>query len=236
MSSRISRFVFGGLASRDGGVAEACVAESALPPVSEKLRLPSAAHRLLSDERLVELLRAGDADALTQLFARHSARIFGVARRVLRNDAEAEDAVQQVFLEVYRSVEQFDAQRGGFERWLLMFAYHRIFNRRRQLVAKKFFATDPLDETWEQADAGDRTRRGCAVENSILVQQVLSGLKPRQRRTIELVYYEGLTAEEVAARTGETVRVVRHNLYRGLAKLREALARKGDAAEGKEAR
>jgi RNA polymerase sigma-70 factor, ECF subfamily len=57
----------------------------------------------------------------------------------------------------------------------------------------------------------------------VLVEQVLSHLKPRQRRTIELIYYEGLTADEVSLRTGETVRVVRHNLYRGLEKLREAL-------------
>jgi RNA polymerase sigma-70 factor (ECF subfamily) len=57
---------------------------------------------------------------------------------------------------------------------------------------------------------------------SVLVEQVLSALQPRQRRTIELVYYEGLTAEEVSKRTGESVRVVRHNLYRGLEKLRKA--------------
>jgi RNA polymerase sigma-70 factor (ECF subfamily) len=57
----------------------------------------------------------------------------------------------------------------------------------------------------------------------VLVEQILSHLQPRQRRTIELVYYEGLTADEVSLRTGETVRVVRHNLYRGLEKLRKAL-------------
>jgi len=61
------------------------------------------------------------------------------------------------------------------------------------------------------------------AEMLVLAGQVLSHLEPRQRRTIELIYYEGLTAEEVATRTGETVRVVRHNLYRGLEKLRKAL-------------
>jgi RNA polymerase sigma-70 factor (ECF subfamily) len=53
---------------------------------------------------------------------------------------------------------------------------------------------------------------------------VLVHLQPRQRRTIELIYYEGLTAEEVSIQTGETVRVVRHNLYRGLEKLRKSLS------------
>jgi RNA polymerase sigma-70 factor (ECF subfamily) len=58
---------------------------------------------------------------------------------------------------------------------------------------------------------------------SVLIEEVLSHLQLRQRRTLELIYYEGLTAEEVSIRTGETVRVVRHNLYRGLEKLRKAL-------------
>jgi RNA polymerase sigma-70 factor, ECF subfamily len=61
------------------------------------------------------------------------------------------------------------------------------------------------------------------VENAILVAQVLKSLQPRQRRTIELVYFEGLTAEEVSIKTGD-VRVVRHNLYRGLDKLRRAFS------------
>ena len=61
------------------------------------------------------------------------------------------------------------------------------------------------------------------AEISVLIEQALSHLQLRQRRTIELIYYEGLTAEEVAGRTGETVRVVRHNLYRGLEKLRAGI-------------
>jgi RNA polymerase sigma-70 factor (ECF subfamily) len=73
-------------------------------------------------------------------------------------------------------------------------------------------------------------------EMSLLVEQVLSTLQPRQRRTIELVYYEGLTAEEVSKRTGETVRVVRHNLYRGLEKLRKAFCANVSSASKGESR
>jgi RNA polymerase sigma-70 factor (ECF subfamily) len=68
------------------------------------------------------------------------------------------------------------------------------------------------------------------AEARVLVDEVLSHLQLRQRRTLELIYYEGLTAEEVSIRTGETVRVVRHNLYRGLEKLRKALC--GGASSG----
>jgi RNA polymerase sigma-70 factor (ECF subfamily) len=101
-----------------------------------------------------------------------------------------------------------------------MFAYHRTFNSRRSQIANRFFDTDPLEESVSGMRAPESERS--TAENSILVAQVLRGLQPRQRRTIELVYYEGLTAEEVANKTGESARVVRHNLYRGLDKLRKA--------------
>jgi RNA polymerase sigma-70 factor (ECF subfamily) len=154
------------------------------------------------------------------LFKRHSPLVFEISRRVLRNDAEAEDAVQQIFLDVFRSIHQFDPAKGTFKTWLLMFAYHRTFNCRRSQIANKFFETDPLEEV---SYALQRPAFGqSATENSVLVGQVLKSLQPRQRRTIELIYYEGLTAEEVSVKTGESVRVVRHNLYRGLEKLRIA--------------
>jgi RNA polymerase sigma-70 factor, ECF subfamily len=131
---------------------------------------------------------------------------------------------QQIFLDVFRSVQHFNPEKGDFKAWLLMFAYHRTFNRRRHLISIGFFVTDTLDDILPQLICGvERSSRYSSIEAGILIKQVLSNLQPRQRRTIELVYYEGLTAEEVSARTGETVRVVRHNLYRGLEKLRKTL-------------
>jgi RNA polymerase sigma-70 factor, ECF subfamily len=142
----------------------------------------------------------------------------------LRNGAEAEDAVQQVFVDVFRSIQQFDPEKGKFKTWLLMFAYQRILNCRRTLIANRFFDTDPFDELLpELLHQSEHSLGYSLAEMSVLVEQALSHLQLRQRRTIELIYYEGLTAEEVSIRTGETVRVVRHNLYRGLEKLRKAL-------------
>lgn len=172
-----------------------------------------------------------DSDSLTALFERHGPLLYAIARRILRNDAEAEDAVQQIFLDVFRSIQQFDPDRGEFKTWLLMFAYHRTFNRRRHLRATGFFSSDTLEEKLlHLAPNAGRTGGYQSIEASILIKQILSRLQDRQRRTIELVYYEGLTAEEVASRTGETVRVVRHNLYRGLEKLRGALSRRSGGA------
>lgn len=185
-------------------------------------------YNLRSDEDLAEALREGHADALTVLFKRHSRLVFGIARRILRLDAEAEDCVQQIFLDVFRSIERFDRSKGTFKVWLLMFAYHRTLNRRRSLAAARFFDTEPFEELLTSL-IEPHTFTDAKLHNSILLEKSLATLQPRQRRTIELTYYEGLTAEEIAERTGETVRVVRHNLYRGLEKLRQHLCKPAPA-------
>jgi len=225
MSSRLGRLMFGLLPARPADFGSGCMAEvpAAVPPATGE-RLAGLRPARLSDEALAEQLQRGNADALTLLFERHSPLLFGIAKRILRNGAEAEDAVQQVFLDVFRSIERYDSTKAEFKTWLLMFGYQRILNCRRRLVAKRFFDTEPFDEPF--ADLVQETGHvpGYSfAETSVLIDQVLSQLQLRQRRTIELVYYEGLTAAEVAHRTGETVRVVRHNLYRGLNKLRKLI-------------
>ena len=191
---------------------------------SEKSLLEQLRQRLCTDEELAAQLREGDADALTVLFNQHSIAVFGIAQRILGDAAEAEDAVQQIFLDVFRSIGQFKPEKGGFRAWLLIFAYHRSFNARRALCARRFFDTEPLEE--EQPEIYSQTagvRTLSYPEMRVLVEQALRSIPPRERRAIELVYYGGLTAEEVSTRTGETVRVARHNLYRGLDKLRRIL-------------
>jgi RNA polymerase sigma-70 factor (ECF subfamily) len=239
MSLRIARLVFGPLpagAAGFDGVIDAV--PQAISP-AESSPLGHLRQRLLSDEALVEHLQSGDTDALTVLFARHGPRLFGIARRILRNDSEAEDAVQQIFLDVFRSIQQFDPEKGAFNTWLFMFGYQRIFNRRRSLTANRFFDTDPFDELLPGLPREAERFPGFSLaETDILIEQVLSRLQFRQRRAIELVYYGGLTAEEISIRTGETVRVVRHNLYRGLEKLRKSVCGgspfEGSASKGGE--
>lgn len=156
-------------------------------------------------------LQSGDADALTVLFERHGPLVFRIAMRVLHNGADAEDAAQQTFIDIFRAANQFDPAKGAFKPWLLMFAYHRTFNLRRHLRIQltEDLPSDTLpSQVVPSADAG------------ISIREALGQIRPRQRRVIELTYFEGLTAKEVSTLTGESVRVVRHNLYRGLAKLR----------------
>jgi RNA polymerase sigma-70 factor (ECF subfamily) len=151
---------------------------------------------------------------------------------MLRNDGEAEETVQQVFLDVYRAISQFDSGKGTFKTWLLQFAYHRAINRREHLIAQQFYGWQDLDDILPELHEGTRgPLHQPSQELGYLIEQLLSTIKPRQRKVIELTFFYGLTAEEIANVTGETPSVVRHNLYRGMSKLRSALLERGQVCK-----
>jgi RNA polymerase sigma-70 factor (ECF subfamily) len=175
-----------------------------------------------SDTDLMDALRRGCNDALAVLFERHSALVFRIARAILRDDGEAEETVQRVFLDVFRAANQFNPARGSFKTWLLQYAYHRTINRREHLQANHFYNREELDELTPAEVFYGAGHLVCLPPQEVacLVEQVLALLEPRQRKVIELTYFEGLTAEEVANATGNSASSVRNNLYRGLSKLR----------------
>jgi RNA polymerase sigma-70 factor, ECF subfamily len=178
-----------------------------------------------SDTDLMDALRRGCNDALAVLFERHSALVFRIARAILRDDGEAEETVQRVFLDVFRAVNQFNPVRGSFKTWLLQYAYHRTINRREHLQAHHFYNREELDELAPAELFYGAGHLVCLPPQEVacLVEQVLALLEPRQRKVIELTYFEGLTAEEIAKATGNSASSVRNNLYRGLSKLRNAV-------------
>jgi RNA polymerase sigma-70 factor, ECF subfamily len=226
MSSRITRLlsVFPVLPEPNG---KECAADLP-PPITGSFSLGRLRLRLRTDEELIAELIEGESDALTVLFERHSPLVFRIARRVLRDDAEAEDAVQQVFLDVFRSAEQFDLLKGSFKSWLLQFAYHRSFNSRRRLRARGYYDSDNIEDVLPKQllEGATHPFPMASSDVTILVDQVLKLVQPRQRRALELTYCEGLTAEQASEVTGESVRVVRHNIYRGLETLRSVLCGK----------
>lgn len=187
--------------------------------------------KFASDEKLAQDLADGDADALTELYRRHCSLLFNVARRILHGDGEAEDVMQQAFLDVFRAIHQFRPEKGPFKTWLLMFAYQRALNHRRTLRAQQFFCSDSLDDSMLDSLIPSTREILTPSEARILIRETLASLPERECRTIELVYYHGLTAAEISRCTGETVRVVRHNLYRGLEKLRRSICEKDSGTQ-----
>jgi RNA polymerase sigma-70 factor (ECF subfamily) len=181
--------------------------------------------RTFSDTDLMDALRRGCNDALAVLFERHSSLVFRIARAILRDDGEAEETIQRVFLDMFRAVNQFNPDCGGFRTWLLQYAYHRSSDRRRHLEANRFYSRDELNELSLDESPYGTEHLACLPrqEAVCLVEQVLATLESRQRRVIELTYFEGLTAEEIAKKTGDSASSVRHHLYRGLKRARNAV-------------
>jgi RNA polymerase sigma-70 factor, ECF subfamily len=199
--------------------------------------LSPARLRILTDEDLMAALRIGCNDALAVLFERHSPLVFRIARAILRDDGEAEETVQRVFLDVYKATNQFNPDRGTFKTWLLQYAYHRTINRRQHLESNRFYSRAELDEFAPAELFYSAGHLLCLPPQEIacLVEQVLSTLEPHQRKVIEMTYFDGLTAEEIARKTRDTASSVRHNLYRGLAKLRNVLREEASASKQKAA-
>jgi RNA polymerase sigma-70 factor, ECF subfamily len=181
--------------------------------------------KVLSDEVLMAHLADGNHDALAVLFDRYQSLILRVSMQVLRDPHEAEDLLQSVFLELMRTASKFDAAKGTARVWILQCVYHRGFDRRRYLNRRG--AYDYVDASIEIIDAAEDAWTDASqislIDSARLVQQALAQLSECQRRTIESVFFEGLTMHEIAAKTGESYTGVRHHYYRGLERMRSVL-------------
>lgn len=182
--------------------------------------------KLLTDEQLMALLLDGVNDALAVLFDRYQRLVFSIALKVVRDRGEAEDVTQTVFLEIYRSVAQFDPAKGTLKIWLLQFAYHRAFNRKQHLNIRNFYSQESTEDI-DPFTLGESTRPGkfAPAELQQLMQQGLASLGESQKRVIELASYDGLSMKEIADKTGNTLSNVRHHYYRGLKQLRSFMTR-----------
>src|SRR6267378_2433004 len=196
--------------------------------LSKHGNVPSEEFRQLSDEELMRRASAGHHEAITVLFDRYHLLVFDVAVRIVRDPAEAEDVVQNVFLDVFRAMANFDSRKGILKVWILQYAYHRALHRKRHLVSNHFYSWENLEAAVEIGSG--RPLWGELPETARLAEQMLEKLKPNQREVVEMTYYEGLTAEEIARRLGESPHAVRHDLHRGLAALRTMFGNSNEKA------
>src|SRR5262249_6080803 len=157
-----------------------------------------------------ERLRSGNAEALAELFNRHSRVVWSVASRILRDRGEAEDLMQDVFLEIYRDAAKFDSSRGSMRTWLLQYVYHRSLNRKKYLQRRGFY--DFGGPGTESAAA--RLKEPTSPDSEELVRSGIEQLNERERRIIELACFEGMTLREISEQTNEALANTRNHYYR----------------------
>ncbi len=186
-----------------------------------------------TDEELMTHLRSGHHDALAIIVDRYQRLVWSVAKRIVHDAGEAEDVVQIVFLDLFQKVELFDPLRGTLKVWVLQLAYTKAINRRYHLQRRQFYdQVDVEDDVVAFSMAPGATHhRFSAGESSRLVQEVMEALNPNQRAAVELISFEGLTFEELAGRTAQTLSNAKHHYYRGMMRLREALSEKAGQPE-----
>jgi RNA polymerase sigma-70 factor (ECF subfamily) len=183
-------------------------------------------------------LKGGCNDALAVLFDRYYRLVLSIALKIVRDPGEAEDVMQTVFLEIFRSAAQFDPDKGTTKVWILQYAYHRAINRKQHLNARKFYNQTDLEEVETRVPETSPTLgRFTQPELKHLLQQGLKTLNGPQKHVVELASYDGLSMKEIADKTGDTLSNVRHHYYRGLQKLRSFIGEtteKGKAAGSNE--
>jgi RNA polymerase sigma-70 factor (ECF subfamily) len=177
----------------------------------------------LSDVELMERLRDGEQEALSHLFDRYHRLVLNIASKLIRDRAEAEDLMQEVFFDVYRVVDRFDPAKGTAKSWIVQFTYHKGLNRRKHLALRDAFADQQIREfDPQEAVYYPHGSNGHSSDDVLaIVQQGLATLNLKQRETVELVCLEGFLLREIADRTKEPLGNVRHHYYRGIEKLRD---------------
>lgn len=178
----------------------------------------------------VEFLKAvarGDEQALAQLYDRYRGILFGLLMRILNSREEAEDVLQEVFLQVWRRAGDFDEKRGRPFTWLVTLARSRGIDRLRSLGARDRVAQASARETSDEiSDAASDTFRS---EQRELVTRALALLPEEQQGPLTLAYFDGLTQSEIAAKLGAPLGTVKTRMRAGMIKLRELLSGKHES-------
>jgi RNA polymerase sigma-70 factor (ECF subfamily) len=203
---------------------------SCIAAVAEPCGLTFADLAALPDDLVMAHLGCGHDDALAVLFDRYHDLVFQVAVKILRDIGEAEDVLQNIFMELYQVAARFDPSRGTAKTWIFQYAYHRSLNRRQQLTSRRFYCNTELSEVQHSLVSASGTPLG-GEETKRLVRQALDTLNKAQRQVLELAYFEGLSLKEIAEQTAQTFGNVRHHYYRGLRQMRLFLLSAGPTRE-----
>ena len=190
--------------------------------------------QIADDAVLIESLQAGCEPCFEVLFARYWKLVYAIAWRILRQQSEAEDVGQEVFLALYLQRDRYDATRGSVKTWIAQFAHFKALMRRKYLQTRELTNLDEFT-AFECELSRARGVQGI-LERSALVEQYLSALNSRQRRTVELVHFDGYTLLEAAGVLHQSLANTRNLYYRGMKSLRANLLAPGRPVTKREER
>lgn len=176
-----------------------------------------------AEARLVERVAQGDSTALSELYDRYAGLLLAMIRKIL-GEAEAEDTLQDAFVQVWNQAGRYDVSRSSVSTWLVLIARSRAIDRlrSRQVVERTKEASQRENPRTDESPRGvssvlDRERRERLSEQLAL-------LPDEQRRVLEMAFYEGLTQSEISGQTGIPLGTVKTRTLLAMKKLRKALS------------
>ena len=174
-----------------------------------------------SDSDLLHAIARGDEEALAALYDRYRLILFGLILRILHSRPEAEDVLQDVFIQVWKRAADFDDARGRAFTWLVTLARSRTIDRLRSLNSRQRTANEALEAAPDHVS--DAVEDAFKSEQREVVRTALEELPTEQRQALVLAYFEGLTQTEIASRMGSPLGTVKTRMRSGMIKLRELL-------------
>jgi len=181
------------------------------------------------DLTLMELVARRDATALDALYLRHASLVFALCLRILRNHAEAEEVLQEVFWELWRSSSRYAAERGSARVYLVQLARSRSLDRVRLRRRREALLADAGGPSVVAAELSSEVRGGSGLsaalssEERTQVRAALRELSEAERKAVTLSFFDGLSHAEIAARLGEPLGTVKTRIRRALLRMRSAL-------------
>jgi RNA polymerase sigma factor (sigma-70 family) len=174
----------------------------------------------LSDEAVVALVARSDERALAELYDRYGGPAYSLARHVVRDQALAEDAVQEAFLAIWRGAVRFVPERAKASTWIMTLVHRRAVDLVRREQRRRADALPDVEPASDDTSAEEAVWLRLERER---VQEALRQLPDRQRETLELAYYGGFTQSELADRLGRPLGTIKSQMFAALSTLRDLL-------------
>lgn len=180
------------------------------------------------DSELLRRAAAGDHAGLHEFHTRYSGVLLATAFRVLNNSKDAEEVVQEAFLQIWEKASVYDVQRGKPLTWAMTLTRNKAIDRLRRVQRRHRLQEEIEQEAqiWERVVEHDSSDEAAAHETQALVRSAVIQLSANQRRAIELAFFSGLTQNEIAQQLDEPLGTVKARIRRGMMKLRQIIAPK----------
>jgi len=187
-----------------------------------------------SDEELMTLVQEGDETALAILYQRHSGLLWTVVSRVINNETDTEDVIQEIFCELWRQAVHYSEEKGKAVGWLVTLGRRRAIDKLRKKQAYLRASVRLCEEVCANPSAdghGEIQQETESSDHAEILQRIIGTLPEAQQETLKFAFYRGMSQREIAAQTGIPLGTIKTRLELAVRKVRTALLVRGGRNE-----